>query len=285
MSDAEPTVTPEAASATPAEGDDAATTAEAEVAEERAETKAERRAKYGAQNVSSPPTLPARALYWVVRNAVVAFSKVFWRLEVEGLEHVPQDGAYILAPGAHRSNIDTIVVAAVTRRRMRFVGKDSMWKYGWSAWFFSSMGGIPVRREGADRQAVALAREVLGSGEPIVMFPEGTRLEGPVIEPDKMFDGPSFVSGQSQAPLLPVGIGGGAKAMPVGSSGLRPTKMALVIGPPIPPPEQNERGRVSRKAVSAKTEELRLVLQDLFDQAMAKVGDPNPPHDGGDRSS
>jgi 1-acyl-sn-glycerol-3-phosphate acyltransferase len=278
VSDGEPTVTPEVPEpATPAEGDEAATTAEAVAVEEQAETKAERRAKYGAQNVSSPPTLPARALYWVVRNAVVLFSKVFWRLKVSGLEHVPKDGAFILAPGAHRSNIDTIVVAAVTRRRMRFVGKDSMWKYGWSAWFFSSMGGIPVKREGADRQAVALAREVLGGGEPIVMFPEGTRLEGPVIEADKMFDGPAFVSGQAQAVLLPVGIGGGAKAMPVGSSGLHPTKMALVIGPPIAPPAQNERGRVSRKAVSAKTEELRLELQDLFDQAMDAVGDPNPP--------
>jgi 1-acyl-sn-glycerol-3-phosphate acyltransferase len=112
------------------------------------------------------------------------------------------------------------------------------------------------------------------------MFPEGTRLEGPVIEADRMFDGPSFVAGQAQVPLLPVGIGGGAKAMPVGSSGIRPAKMALVIGAPIPPPEQNERRRVSRKAVSAKTEQLRLVLQELFDQAMAKAGDPNPPHAG-----
>lgn len=248
----------------------------AERAEQPAETKAERRAKYGAQNVSSPPTLVARCTYGVVRTALMLFARLFWRLEVHGREHVPADGAFILAPGAHRSNIDTIVVSAVTRRRLRYLGKDSMWKYGWSAWFFSMMGGIPVHRESADRQAVALAREVLGSGEPVVMFPEGTRLEGPTIDPDDMFDGPAFVAGQAQVPLLPVGIGGGAKAMPVGSSGIRPAKMALVIGPPIPPPEQNERGRVPRKAVSAKTEELRLVLQDLFDEAMASVGDPNP---------
>jgi hypothetical protein len=70
--------------------------------------------------------------------------------------------------------------------------------------------------------------------------------------------------------------------MPVGSSGIRPAKMALVVGPPIPPPEQNERGRVPRKAITAKTEELRTELQELFDAAMATVGDPNPPRAEGD---
>jgi len=150
-----------------------------------------------------------------------------------------------------------------------------MWKYGASAWFFSAMGGIPVHREGADRQAVKLAQDVLEAGEPVVMFPEGTRLDGPVIEPDKMFDGPSYVAGKAQVPILPVGIGGGAKAMPVGSKGIRPAKMALVIGPPLDPPQQTERGRVPRKAISAKTAELRNVLQDLFDEAQAKVGDAN----------
>jgi 1-acyl-sn-glycerol-3-phosphate acyltransferase len=244
---------------------------------QREETESERiQRKYGADRVSAPPKVLARLLYSVVRNAVVAFAKVFWRLKVVGLEHVPKTGAYVLAPGAHRSNIDTLVVSAVTRRRMRFMGKDTMWKYGWSAWFFSSMGGIPVHREGADRQAVKLAQQVLESGEPVVMFPEGTRLEGPVIEPEKMFDGPAYVAARAGVPILPVGIGGGAKAMPVGSSGIRPTKMALVIGPPLPAPASTDGGRVPRKAVTQQTATLREVLQDLFDQAQALVGDPNP---------
>jgi 1-acyl-sn-glycerol-3-phosphate acyltransferase len=256
------------------ETDETAGATAAEPVEERKITRSMR--KYGAKKISAPPTVPARALYWVVRNAVVLFAKTFWRLKVSGLEHVPKEGAYVLAPGAHRSNIDTLVVSAVTRRRLRFIGKDTMWKYGWSAWFFSSMGGIPVHRESADRQAVKLAQEVLESGEPVVMFPEGTRLEGPVIEPDKMFDGPSFVAARAQVPILPAGIGGGAKAMPVGSSGIRPTKMALVIGPPLPPPEPTAGGRVPRKSVRTQTEHLRDVLQALFDEAQDQVGDPNP---------
>jgi 1-acyl-sn-glycerol-3-phosphate acyltransferase len=266
-------VTDEVAAATD-EGATEPAAVEAEPVEERKITRSMR--KYGAKKISAPPTLPARALYWVVRNAVVLFTKTFWRLKVSGLEHVPKQGAYVLAPGAHRSNIDTLVVAAVTRRRMRFIGKDTMWKYGWSAWFFSAMGGIPVHRESADRQAVKLAQEVLESGEPVVMFPEGTRLEGPVIEPDKMFDGPSFVAARAQVPILPAGIGGGAKAMPVGSSGIRPTRMALVVGPPLPPPEPTAGGRVPRKSVRAQTEHLRDVLQALFDEAQEQVGDPNP---------
>ena len=64
---------------------------------------------------------------------------------VSGAEHVPATGPFILAP-VHRSNVDTPWVSLVTKRRMRYMGKDSMWKYKLSAWFFTTAGGFPVHR-------------------------------------------------------------------------------------------------------------------------------------------
>ena len=139
---------------------------------------------------------------------------------------MPESGSFILAP-IHRSNIDTVVVCTCTRRRMRYMGKDTMWKYRWSAWFFSSMGGYPVRRDVADREAMRLSLELAGGTEPIVMFPEGTRRSGPVLRAEDMHDGPAYVACKAGIPIVPVGIGGSEDAMPKGAKGIRPVKLAI----------------------------------------------------------
>ncbi len=81
-----------------------------------------------------PPTLWERVLYRVVRGAAVWFARIYWRLEVHGLEHVPE-GAFVLS-AVHRSNVDSLIVAAVTKRRLRYFGKHQMWKYRPAAKFF-----------------------------------------------------------------------------------------------------------------------------------------------------
>ena len=90
------------------------------------------------------------ALYHFVRTVVVGFCRLFGRETVEGREHVPATGPFILSP-VHRSNVDSPLVAIVTRRRLRYMGKQEMWKYRASAAFFTAMGGFPVNRGAADR--------------------------------------------------------------------------------------------------------------------------------------
>jgi len=230
--------------------------------------------KFGAHRHSAPPTRPALALYAFVRGVLEMFDRVFWRLSVRGKENVPTTGSFILAP-IHRSNIDTVVVCAVTRRRMRYMGKDTMWKYRFSAWFFSSMGGIPVKRDVADREAMRLSLEIAGGAEPIVMFPEGTRRTGPVLRPEDMHDGPAYIACKAGIPIVPVGIAGSEDAMARGAKFLRPVKIAIDVGAPIYPPELTAAGRVSRNAVRDLTEELREQIQELFDESQARVGKPN----------
>jgi len=246
---------------------------ETAAAEKAAEEERRRSEKYGAHRHSAPPTRAALALYAFVRAVLAGFSYLFWRLEVHGRENIPETGSFILAP-IHRSNIDTVVVCTCTRRRMRYMGKDTMWKFRWSAWFFSSMGGIPVRRDVADREAMRLSLEIASGTEPIVMFPEGTRRTGPVLLPEDMHDGPAYVACKAGIPIVPVGIGGSEDAMPKGAKGIRPVKLAIDIGAPIQPPESTT-GRVSRKAVRDLTEQLRGEIQELFDRSQERVGKPN----------
>jgi len=217
-------------------------------------------------------TLGMRIWYRVLRAVVVSVARTYFRATVTGLEHVPKTGPFILSP-IHRSNLDTPLVALVTRRRLRYMGKESLWKTKFGAWFFSGAGGFPVMRGHADREALRACQEVLERGEPLVLFPEGTRQSGP--ECTHFFDGAAYLACRTGAPIVPVGLGGTEAAMRKGSKMVYPVKMAVVVGEPIQPPPPTEGGRVSRKAVRAMTQELSDRIQELFDEAQRRAGRPN----------
>ncbi len=212
-----------------------------------------------------------RALYGLFRPLFVGFARLWFRLRVEGVGNVPPEGPFILAP-VHRSNIDFLVVLVCARRRMRYLAKDSLWKPGVRR-LWDALGGIPVARGTADRDAFRKCLEVIADGEPLVMFPEGSRQSGPVIQP--LFDGPAFVQSRTGAPIVPVGIGGSQRAMPKGARFIRPHRITVVIGPPLPAPATGGGAKARRSAIRARTDELEAVLQSLFDRAQEQAGTPN----------
>jgi 1-acyl-sn-glycerol-3-phosphate acyltransferase len=192
----------------------------------------------------------------------------YWRVTVEGAEEVPDRGPVILAP-VHRSNIDFLVVSEVTRRKLFYMAKDSLWKSPRFGTFLESIGAFPVHREGADRLALDRAQDVLERGEALILFPEGTRRSGPVVE--DLHEGAAFLAARTGAPIIPIGIGGSDKAMPKGSKMVRPVKIALVVGQPLAAPARSAKGRVPRHQVHALTEQLQVELQALYDAAQKKV--------------
>lgn len=213
----------------------------------------------------------SRVFYTLIRGLVVAVCVSYTRARVVGKHNIPKSGPFLLAP-IHRSNIDTPLAAAVTSRRMRFMGKDSIWKFKPVGWIISSLGAFPVTRGSADREALKRCIAVLQSGEPLVLFPEGTRQSGPVVQP--LFDGAAYVAVKAGVPIIPVGIGGSEGVMPKGSKMIYPRKCVLVVGEPIVA-TADETGRIPRSAVKDITEQLTIDLQRLFDEAQRLAGTPN----------
>jgi 1-acyl-sn-glycerol-3-phosphate acyltransferase len=209
-----------------------------------------------------------RAVYAGMRGFMLVFTKVFFRVSFAGTEHIPATGGFIVAP-VHRSNIDTFPMIAMTKRRMSFLGKDSLWKTKFTAWFFTTMGGYPVHRGTADRAALKRCIEVVTRGEGLILFPEGTRQFGPVVQ--ELFEGAAYVASKTNVPIIPIGIGGSERAMPKGAKMIRPVKLHYEIGPPIAPPLAEDGGRASRDQLHATTKVLHEELQRVFDIARAKA--------------
>jgi len=207
-------------------------------------------------------------LYRAVRAAILGFCRLWFRLTIEGRENVPTSGAFVLAP-VHRSFMDFGFVSGVTRRRLRYMGKAELWKSALFGRVLSALGAFPVHRGGADREALRRTIEVVQGGEPVVIFPEGTRRYGPVVE--DLYEGAAYVAARAGIPIVPVGIGGSERAMAKGSKIPRPDKVHVIVGRPLPPPESVD-GRVPRRAVHELTQQLQLEVQRLFDTAQVSVG-------------
>jgi 1-acyl-sn-glycerol-3-phosphate acyltransferase len=208
-------------------------------------------------------------LYRVERSIFVTALWAMFRPKVTGKENVPKEGPVILAP-VHRSFADFAFAAFCTDRKLFFMTKDEMWKNKWLGKLLLTVGAFPVHRESADREALQRAEAVLREDSVLVLFPEGTRREGPVIE--DLMEGAAFLSARTGAPIVPIGIGGSDLAMPKGSVIPKPRTIQVVIGPAIPPPPRTGGGRVSRSAVHAATEALVPKLQAVYDEARAKTG-------------
>ena len=213
-------------------------------------------------------SLLSKLSYQFWKAIATGFVRLMTRMRVEGKENLPKTGAYVLAP-VHRSYVDTPIAAGVTRRRMRFMGKDTMWKNRPFGWLLSSVGGFPVTRGTTDIEALKRCIHVLNVGEPLVMFPEGERKSGPIVQP--LFEGAAYAACRGRVPIIPVGIGGSERVMPKGAKFIYPYKVRVIVGKPIYP-VIGDNGRAPRTEVKRLTAELHEQLQILFDQAQTRVG-------------
>lgn len=210
-------------------------------------------------------TGPSRVVHHIIRVLVALLARILLRVEFRNRERLPIAGPYIIAP-VHRSNLDAFVAVSAVPSRVivRTVAKDSLWRSERFGWFLEKMGSVPVDRDHPDRAALRRCEEALAHGEPLLMFPEGRRKDGTVVE--DLLEGPAWLALRRKVPIVPVGISGTDRAMPKGAKFIRPTKVVVEIGEPIIPVLPDS-GRVRQSAVAELTEELRLELQRQYDLA------------------
>ena len=180
--------------------------------------------------------------WWLFGIAVVGFfSRLLFRLRVEGADRVPSSGSAIVA-GNHVSALDGVALALATgsrgRRMTRFLVAAEFFRKLWCGWALRLYRQIPIRRGARDQGALDVAIETIRGGALAGIFPEGTVNPEPGAGLLRGRKGAARIALATDAPVVPVGIWGTQARWPkLGLHLRRPWRpvVAISYGEPIPP--------------------------------------------------
>jgi 1-acyl-sn-glycerol-3-phosphate acyltransferase len=193
------------------------------------------------------------------------FLRLFYRIRVEGREHIPKHGGAILASN-HISFCDSFFLPLVVPRRVTYIAKAEYFDNWKVAWFFKANGHVPVRRgEGAGwKKAMDAAAEIVEAGVLFGIYPEGTRSKDGRLH--RGHTGVAMLALRTGAPVIPIGFVGTDKAQPVGAKMMRPFKRVTIrIGPPLDFSAQAGQPR-GQRVLRAMTDTVMTEIQRLSGQ-------------------
>lgn len=180
----------------------------------------------------------------------LAFVRFYCRLEVEGVEHVPQTGAFMLASN-HNSHADTAVIFAALPRALRrrvvaAAAQDYFFDKGFRQFFSRVLfNTIPVPRTiSAASDPLRHVVRALREGYGVVIYPEGTRSRTGELGPFRSGIG-RLAAEFPSVPIIPVWLDGTARVLPKSGFPLpRPVKVKIRFGEPL----KSERAWLADKA-------------------------------------
>jgi 1-acyl-sn-glycerol-3-phosphate acyltransferase len=173
------------------------------------------------------------AVRWTFRGLVAGTC----RPTVVGLENVPNEGPFIVAPN-HLSFFDSVIVQALMPRPVAFFAKAEYFTTGGVKGkvmksFFESVGSIPVERgeQAASVQALKTLMDILEDGKGIGIYPEGTRSRDGILYRGRT--GVGWLALATGAPVVPVGLIGTENLQPAGEKGFKPHHFTMKVGAPL----------------------------------------------------
>ncbi len=192
-------------------------------------------------------------LYRLLKLLILAVLRTFFRYRTVGAEHVPREGAVLLASN-HVSVLDPPVVGVGAPRPLHFMAKAELFRVPLLGALIRRLNSHPVEREGADAGALRHALLLLRQGHALLVFPEGTRGTEGCLQPGR--PGAGMLAALSEAPVVPVYVQGSGYALPRGAS--RPRRSAITVryGPAL----RFEHARGKHR------------YQEISDQIMAAIG-------------
>ncbi|WP_173084506.1 lysophospholipid acyltransferase family protein [Phytohabitans rumicis] len=208
----------------------------------------------------------------VIGLAKALFRALDLRITVIGAEHLPRTGGAVLASN-HVSYLDFIfcgLAAQPSRRLVRFMAKQSVFKHRIGGPLMRGMHHIPVDRD-AGLASYKAALAALKDGEVVGVFPEATISQSFTVKEIKT--GATRMAAAANVPLVPMAVWGTQRMWTKGHPRAltrRHTPISIVVGEPMRP------GRRDDQAGTA----LRARMQELLDQAQRDY--PDKPADSAD---
>ena len=205
----------------------------------------------------------ARLWSWLILRTIWSPAKV------TGMEHLDLSRPHVFIAN-HSSALDIPVLYTSLPRQFRIVAKEELFKYPFMGWHLRRSGQVPIAPGAKLASMRSLLRAVPGlkSGTPLVVFPEGGRSADGVIQP--FMSGAAYIAIKAEVDIVPLAIVGTFEVLRMNSFHIRPGRIELVVGEPIP-----TKGCTLHDA-ERLTERIRVAVEDLY-YSRAKIADPRPP--------
>jgi len=168
--------------------------------------------------------------YWLGYQLSRLVAQVFFRFRVIHRERMIQGGAVILAMN-HQSYLDPPLAGITCNRAIYFLARKTLLDVPMLGWLLPKLNVIPVSQEGIDRSALKTVIRVLGSGNAVLVFPEGSRTLNGSLQPAE--PGLGLVIAKTLAPIVPMRIFGAHEALPRDGGSLHLVPITIVMGEPI----------------------------------------------------
>ena len=158
----------------------------------------------------------------ILKNLLAVYCHLVYKLDVKGLENIPESGPAILCPN-HVHVLDSISIVIYIKRMIWPMAKEDLFNTKFKNWLMRSVGCYPVSRGKGDMRAIDDSKKYLEQGDMLMIFPEGTRhgMEKGI----KLKKGAALIALSENVPIIPIGIDGSYKPF---------TKVKIRIGKPIP---------------------------------------------------
>lgn len=173
---------------------------------------------------------PDPRLYRMTRTALIPPLRWFFRASWNGIEHIPANGAAVLACN-HLSNLDPVLLAAACPRQINYLAKIELFRVPLLGSLIRRYGAIPLKRSASDPEAIRLAERVLEQEQVLALFPEGTRSRDHALKPFRF--GAARLALKYNVPLIPAAIIGTDQAMPTGAKVPRRANVRIAFAAPI----------------------------------------------------
>lgn len=187
----------------------------------------------------------------ILRFILQILFKLLTRVEVSGLENLPERGGCIVAVN-HLSRLDPpLLFILINRPDLTALAADKYKRYPFFRELINAVNGIWIHREDADFRALKAARDYLAQGGMLGIAPEGTRSKTGGLLPGK--PGVAYLADKAGVPVVPVAIYGTEGAIYKVFLLKRP-KLTVRIGKPIhfaPIPRQDR-----ERALQQNTDEI-----------------------------
>lgn len=143
--------------------------------------------------------------YKLVYAVVWVLMKILFPWKAIGQENLPETGGVVLC-GNHTSFLDPVLVlvGATRKRQIHVIAKAELFKVPVLNWILKGLEMIPVKRGMSDVSAIKEGLRVLKNGEPLLIFPEGTRVkDGQQVD---AHPGAVVLAARAGVPVVPIYI-------------------------------------------------------------------------------